>query len=132
VVRGWGRPLAADAPPWAAPLLGFELELADQPDRMVQYRPLPTTPAVERDVALVLPAGVMAAEVEAAMRRAAGPLLESAAVFDEYRGAGLAGRSVAWRLVFRDPARTLRDAEADTALGRVLNALRSEFGIERR
>jgi phenylalanyl-tRNA synthetase beta chain len=75
---------------------------------------------------------VVAADVEAAMKRAAGPLLEAVQVFDEYRGAGLPGRSVAWRLVFRDPARTLRDADVDAAVKRVLEALRSEFGIQRR
>ena len=99
---------------------------------MVHYRPLATTPAVERDLALVLPAGVLAADVEAAMRHAAGPLLGATRVFDEYRDPRLAGRSVAWRLVFRAPDRTLRDEEVDAAVARVLGALRSEFGIERR
>jgi phenylalanyl-tRNA synthetase beta chain len=73
-----------------------------------------------------------AATVEQAVRNAAGPLLEGLEVFDEYRGADVAGRSVAWRLVFRDPARTLRDEEVDEVLARVLTALRSELGIERR
>jgi phenylalanyl-tRNA synthetase beta chain len=131
-VRGWARPLRADAPPWAAPLLGLEVDLADVERPVVRYRALPATPAVERDLALVLPEGVVAGVVEESMRRAAGPLLETAWVFDEYRGSGLAGRSVAWRLVFRDPLRTLRDEEVDAAVARVLDTLRSEFGIERR
>jgi phenylalanyl-tRNA synthetase beta chain len=53
-------------------------------------------------------------------------------VFDEYRGKELGGRSVAWRLVFRDPARTLRDEEVDGVVDRMLKALRSELGVERR
>jgi phenylalanyl-tRNA synthetase beta chain len=132
VVRGWAHPLAADAPPWAAPLFGFEVDLPEAEDAVVRFRDLPATPASERDVALVLPPGVVAAEVEAAMRRAGGPLLEAVQVFDEYRGAGLPGRSVAWRLVFRDRERTLRDADVDAAVKRVLEVLRSELGIERR
>jgi phenylalanyl-tRNA synthetase beta chain len=132
VVFGWAHPLTADAPPWAAPLFGFEMDLPEVEDTAVRFRELPATPASERDVALVLPPGVVAADVEAAMKRAAGPLLEAVQVFDEYRGAGLPGRSVAWRLVFRDPARTLRDADVDAAVKRVLEALRSEFGIQRR
>jgi len=131
-VLGWARPLTADAPPWAAPLWGLEMNLAVAQQTMVRYRSLPTTPAVERDLALLLPAGVLAGGVEAAMRDAAGPLLEAARVFDEYRDPRLAGRSVAWRLVFRAPDRTLRDEEVDAAVARVLEALRSEFGIERR
>jgi phenylalanyl-tRNA synthetase beta subunit len=34
--------------------------------------------------------------------------------------------------VFRDPARTLRDAEVDGAVEQILVALRSELGVERR
>jgi phenylalanyl-tRNA synthetase beta chain len=131
-VPGWARPLTADAPPWAAPLFGFELDLTESTPGGVRFQPLPATPAIERDVALVLPEAVVAADVEAAMRRAAGPLLEGARVFDEYRAGELPGRSVAWRLVFRDPTRTLRDEEVDAAVGRMLEVLRSEFGIERR
>ena len=130
--RGWAHALEADRPPWAAPLYGFELELADEPRPPATFRPIPALPATARDVALVLPDGMAAATVEQAVRNAAGPLLEGIEVFDEYRGADVAGRSVAWRLVFRDPARTLRDEEVDAVLARVLTALRSELGIERR
>src|SRR3989454_8244638 len=80
-----------------------------------RYRPLPTQPPVERDVALLLPAGVSAAAVSAVLARATGPLLARLDVFDEYRGSGVpAGhRSVAWHCTFRDPSRTLREREVD-------------------
>jgi phenylalanyl-tRNA synthetase beta chain len=129
----WGRarPLEADHPPWAAPLYGFEVELVTVAPPAPRYTALPATPAAERDVALLLPAGVAADQVAAVIRRAAGPHLESVRVFDEYRGTGDV-RSVAWRMVFRDPERTLRDADVDGAVGAVLAALRSELGAERR
>jgi phenylalanyl-tRNA synthetase beta chain len=130
--RGWARPLVADRPRWAAPLFGFEVELSDAARAPVKFEPLPGFPASERDLALVLPPGVTAAAVEAAMRSGAGPLLERVDVFDEYRGAEIAGRSVAWRLVFRDPGRTLLDEEVDAAVDRILATVRSELGIERR
>jgi len=44
---------------------------------------------VERDVALVLPPGVTAAQVSDVLRRTVGPLLERLEVFDEYRGPGI-------------------------------------------
>jgi len=53
-------------------------------------------------------------------------------IFDEYRGSGVEGRSVAWRLVFRAPDRTLRDAEVDEALARVVDALKERLGVEQR
>jgi len=93
---------------------------------------VPTTPPVERDVALVLPPGVSGAHVEAVIREAGGPLLAELRVFDEYRAGDLEGRSVAWRMVFRAPDRTLRDEEADTALERILSALKERLNVERR
>jgi phenylalanyl-tRNA synthetase beta chain len=132
VVRGRAGTLETDRPPWAAAVYGLELDLVADEPRTRRYAPLPTTPAAERDLALLLPAGVLAERVAAVIARVGGPLLEAARVFDEYRGSGADGRSVAWRLVFRDPARTLRDAEVDGAVEQILVALRSELGVERR
>jgi phenylalanyl-tRNA synthetase beta chain len=131
-VRGWAGVLEADRPAWAGVLFGFELETADAATPATTFVPLPTTPPVERDLALVLPAGVTAADVEGVIRDAAGTLLAQLAVFDEYRGSEVAGRSVAWRLVFRAHDRTLRDTEADTALAKVLASLKERLGVERR
>jgi phenylalanyl-tRNA synthetase beta chain len=94
--------------------------------------PLATTPPVERDVALVLPDGVTAAAVETVMREAGGRLLEGVLIFDQYLGPEVEGRSVAWRLVFRAPDRTLRDEEADEVETRILATLKERLNVERR
>jgi phenylalanyl-tRNA synthetase beta chain len=85
-------------------------------------------------LALLLPEGVTAGSVEDVLRRAGGALLERVAVESDYRGAELpAGvRSVAFRLVFRAPDRTLRDVEVDQAETRLLAALAEELGVRRR
>jgi phenylalanyl-tRNA synthetase beta chain len=133
-IVGEAGPLTADAPPWAAPLFGFELVLDPSPRRPPQFTPLPATPASERVLALLLPDGVTAAQVEAVLRRAGPALLESVEVESDYRGAGLpAGvRSVAFRLTFRAPDRTLRDVEVDQAEARLLAALAEELQVRRR
>jgi phenylalanyl-tRNA synthetase beta chain len=134
-VIGRALELDADRPAWAGRLYGFELTLREAAaERTPRYVPVPEWPAVERDVALVLPEGLAAATVEQALRRAAGVLLERLWVFDEYRGKPLAEgeRSVAWRLVFRAEGRTLREEEADRALARAVNAAREELGVRRR
>ena len=125
---GWAGALPADRPPWAAPLYGFEVAIDPAPRGPVSYLPLPETPSAERDVALVLPEGVLAADVAAGLRRGAGRLLEAIDVVDEYRGAGLpaGARSVAFRLRFRAAGRTLRDAEVEAAVERALAAVREE------
>ena len=131
---GWAGELAADRPAWGARVFGFELALDASAREPLKIRPLPAWPAVEQDVALVVPDGVAAADVEASLRTGAGALLESLHPFDEYRGAPLAAgqRSVAWRLVFRAADRTLREPEVDAALSRALAEVERRHGIRRR
>ncbi|MBI1967748.1 MAG: phenylalanine--tRNA ligase subunit beta [Gemmatimonadetes bacterium] len=133
-IVGRASALESDAPVWAAPLFGFEVRVGLGAPALQQYRPLPATPPVERDVALVLPAGVTAAAVSERFRRAAGPLLERLEVFDEYRGDNIpAGtRSVAWHCSFRDPARTLEQAEVDRLVAAALRVLEDELDVRRR
>lgn len=99
-----------------------------------RYRALPVTPSAEFDVALLVPDGTAAATVEDAIRRAGGELLESTTLFDEYRGSGVADahRSLAWRLTFRHPERTLRDKEIEGRRARLLDILAQELGIRPR
>jgi len=101
---------------------------------VARYRPLPTTPAVELDLALLVPDAVPAAAVEDAIRRDAGELLERVALFDEFRGAGVpAGhRSLAWRLTFRHSERTLRDKEVEGRRSKLLRSLENELGVRQR
>jgi len=133
-VVGWSGPLEADLPAWAAPLYGFEVRLSGVERLPVAYRPLPVQPPVERDLALVLPPDVTAESVGGVLRRAMAPLLERLQVFDEYRGPGIPPgyRSVAWHCTFRDPVRTLREADVDALQKRALAALEDELGVRRR
>ena len=134
VAVGRGVELDADRPAWAGRVYGFELLVRAGAPAHVTVAPLAKSPAVERDVALVLPEGLRAADVEATLRQGAGTLLERLWPFDEYRGAPLAAltRSVAWRLVFREEGRTLREAEVDAALGRAVKLVEERHGVRRR
>ncbi|HEX2251368.1 MAG TPA: hypothetical protein VHH32_13560, partial [Gemmatimonadales bacterium] len=133
-VVGHANQLEADAPPWAAPLFGFELVIDPSGRIPVRFTPLPITPSSERVLALLLPEGTTTAQVEELLRRSGGVLLESIAIESDYRGPELPlnTRSVAFRLTFRAPDRTLRDAEIDEIERRLLSALGSELKIQRR
>lgn len=124
-----GRVLA-DAPPWAAPLWGFELELHPGQRTVSGYRPVPVVPAIERDVALLLPESVAAEEVRSRLA-GADALVESVTIIDEFRGEGLppGRRSVAFRVAFRAADRTLRDGEVDPVMQRALAALERERDV---
>ena len=83
---------------------------------------------------MLLPAGVRVGAVEELLRRVGGALLEQVRVESDYRGPELppGTRSVAFRLTFRAPDRTLRDAEVDAVETRLLAVLASELGVRRR
>jgi phenylalanyl-tRNA synthetase beta chain len=135
---GLGGEVAAkqvDAPAWAATIYALELVLETEGVRSHGvHEPLPVYPAIEQDLALLVPENVNAATVTDAIRAAGGTLLEEIGLFDLYRGKGIpeGTRSLAYRLRFRAADRTLTDAEAVTAVQRVLKRLKDEHGIERR
>jgi len=82
------------------------------------------------DVALVLAEEVPAAEVEAALREGAGVLLESVRLFDVYTGQGIetGQKSLAYKLVFRAPDRTLTVEEAVAARDAAVAVAAGRFG----
>jgi phenylalanyl-tRNA synthetase beta chain len=131
---GRAGPLAADAPPWAGPLFGFELLLDPAPRRPARFAALPSTPSAERVLALLLGEGVTVRQVEELLGRVGGELLESVEIESDYRGPELpvGTRSVAFRLTFRATDRTLRDSEVDSIEARMLATLSTELGIQRR
>ncbi|MCC7002495.1 MAG: hypothetical protein IT357_10110 [Gemmatimonadaceae bacterium] len=100
----------------------------------VRYRALPTTPAAEFDLALLVPDAVPAAEVERVIREVSGAQLERLEMFDEFRGAGVPDgvRSLAWRLTFRHPERTLRDKEIEGRRVLLLKTVEAQLGVRAR
>jgi phenylalanyl-tRNA synthetase beta chain len=129
-------PIAIDAPPWADTVFVLEVTLtpAMVHPQPVSFRALPAFPSIERDLALVLPPGIVAGDVERVIRGAAGPLLEDVGVFDVFADErfGAGHRSVAFRLRFRATDRTLVDADVDAATANILQQLQEDQGVERR
>ena len=122
--------------PWAACI--FELDCRHLFDawaaRGGAYRPLPKYPPIERDLAVVLDAGVPAEQVAQAIRAAAPDLVEDVSLFDVYSGDQVAAgqRSLAFSLRLRSPERTLEDRDADDVVRRVLKNLESSFQAQQR
>ena len=131
---GWAGRLEADTPPWGGALFGVEIDVTDGARLPMRVEKIPTTPAVSRDLSLVVPDGVAAASAEGVIRQSGGELLEAVRVIAEFRGAALGEgrRSVTFRLTFRAPDRTLRDADVDAIESQVLVALERELGLSRR
>lgn len=132
---GRARRLEADAPPWASPLFGLEVVVdTATPRQRPRFVPMPVTPASDRDVTLLVPAGVSSAAITAAFAQSGVAMLESVTIVNEYRGPRVdpGHRSVTMRLRFRATDRTLESAEVDRAEARLLTALERETGVRRR
>jgi phenylalanyl-tRNA synthetase beta chain len=130
------KPDLVDAPVWAGDVWALELTLPEEvmPAPVPVYRRLPQYPAVERDLALLVPDGVPARAVLDAIGNRGGGLLEDVSLFDHYRGEGVpaGARSVAFGLRFRSLDRTLKDKEVDRTVTAIIGFLKEELGVEPR
>jgi phenylalanyl-tRNA synthetase beta chain len=99
-----------------------------------RFTPLPRYPAVYRDIALMLPESVPAARVTEALYSHGRPWLVEAVLFDVYVGDPVppGKRSLAFRLSYRDPERTLTDDLVNTHHQAMVAALEKNLGAELR
>jgi phenylalanyl-tRNA synthetase beta chain len=127
------HPLAARA--WDLPgATAFELDLAPIAESSrsggEHYEDVTTFPAVLQDLAVTVDEQVPADRVCAIVREAGGQLLAGARPFDVYHGeqVGEGRKSIALRLEFRAPDRTLTDAEVSELRERIRSRLGSIGG----
>jgi phenylalanyl-tRNA synthetase beta chain len=115
----------------------FELDLDSLFERVPElplYEDVITYPPVRQDLAFAVAEDVPAEALVTAAREAAGPELREMTPFDVYRGeqVGEGRKSIAFRVEFRSPERTLTDEEAAGLRERIVAALRERFGAELR
>lgn len=132
-VLGEIDPAVCDALELRGPAFACELLLAPviAAARLVPHvQPIPEHPAVERDFSVVLDERTRWSELEQVTRGAAGPLLESIQFLDLYRGKQVAPgkKSIAFRLVYRGPGRTLTKEEVDERQDAVRQAIEGKLG----
>jgi phenylalanyl-tRNA synthetase beta chain len=87
-----------------------------------------------RDLSILVPDVVPVQEILDAMRAGLPSTVKSVDLFDLYRGKGVAKeeKSLAFRVVMQDTARTLTDEEADAIKAGLLNVLKARFGAKLR
>ena len=98
------------------------------------YAPMSRMPALHLDLALIIDQDVPSDAVATAIRETGGSWLVDLELFDVYRGAqvGEAKKSLAYRLTFQAPDRTLTSEQANRQRERIVQALRERFGAEMR
>ena len=95
-----------------------------------QVRRIASLPAIERDLAVLVKHDTPAADVERAIRTAAGPQLATLTLFDRYSGAPLATDeiSLAYRLRFQPDVEPLTEQQIDASVAQVTAAVAREVG----
>ncbi len=103
-------------------------------ENTVQAGELSVYPVAQSDVALVVDEQVSAAALEPALWQGAGEMLESVSLMDIYRGdqVGPGRKSLAYRLVFRAPHRTLTTKEVNGFRDRAIGAAAAATGAVQR
>ncbi len=94
-----------------------------------RYSPLPRFPRVQRDLAVVVQASIEAARVQEVIDKSSSSLVASAQLFDLYEGEKLGPglKSLAFRIEFVSPERTLKDEEVDLDVKKIVGALEREL-----
>ncbi len=98
-----------------------------------KYMGIAKYPAVSRDISMVVPATVLAGQIEAMIRQRGGKLLESCHLFDLYEGAQIQKgyKSMAYSVTFRAQDRTLEESDILGVMKKIINGL-EHMGIELR
>jgi phenylalanyl-tRNA synthetase beta chain len=127
------HPLVAAEWELSMAVAGFELDLdaafASVPSTAL-YEDVTSFPAIREDVSVIVGEDVSAEQVLAVVRAAGAPLLTDAQVFDVYRDeerVGAESVSLALRLTYHAPDRTLTDDEVAGPRKAIVAALAAEL-----
>ena len=103
--------------------------LTEAAKRVPQFTHIPQFPSTSRDIAVVVPQEVSAADLQEEIRSQAGPLLTSVKLFDVYTGKQVKEgcKSVAFSLTFQDLNKTLQDQEIDPIIKKVVDHVQTTF-----
>ncbi|MDD5298142.1 MAG: phenylalanine--tRNA ligase subunit beta, partial [Rhodocyclaceae bacterium] len=118
----------------AAPVV-FELDLDVLVSRTLPAFSAPSRfPAVVRDLALLVASDLQVQKLLDGLKAAAPAIVKEVSLFDKYQGKGVEPdqKSLAFRVVMQDTARTLADAEVDAALQTMINAAADQYAAKLR
>ena len=114
----------------SAPIV-FELEYAVvEAQHCVKATPVSKFQPVRRDLALVVDEQVEVGAMLTSFRQAAAEIVSEVALFDVYRGKGVpeGKKSLAFRILLQDQAKTLTDAEVEEVVSALLEAVSASHG----
>ncbi|MDE7092801.1 MAG: hypothetical protein K2O43_05195 [Muribaculaceae bacterium] len=102
--------------------------------KKVKFAPLPKTQAVNRDLALLVDAGVTMEAIEKVVRESEKRLLKNIRLFDVYEGKNLpeGKKSYAIAIELQDEEKTMNDRQIDAIMSKIIENLKTKLGAELR
>ena len=91
--------------------------------KQVKFKQLPKYPSVSRDIALMVSKGVANKLILTTIKKVGGHLVENVFLFDKYKD------SQAYRIVFRDPDKTLTDEEVNNKHQEIVRSIESKLNV---
>ncbi len=107
--------------------------LQNRPTRM-EYKDIPKYPSIEKDFAFVVKKNIMAEELIEIIKKTGGKLLTNVRIFDVYEGekVGVDEKSIAFKLTFMDPTRTLTEDEVMTVFNKIIEKVENNLSAKLR
>ncbi len=98
------------------------------------YTPVAKFPSFEFDVAFMVDKTIRAGELSSAIHKSADETLKSVSVFDVYEGKNIGDdkKSIAFRLTFLDPNKTLTIKDVEPKVQKIVQSLENDFGAKLR
>ncbi|MFA6808174.1 MAG: phenylalanine--tRNA ligase subunit beta [Eubacteriales bacterium] len=113
----------------------FELDFAilfNNSTALLKAKSYPKYPAIQRDLAVVVPDDISAVAISNRIFELGGDLLKEVEVFDVYKGLPVPPdrKSLAFTMRYQSNERTLTDEEVNSLNSRILDGIQQDFGAE--
>ncbi len=98
----------------------------------MKYKEISKFPGIVKDVAFIIDNNITNQEVEQAIKKSSGKLLNKIQLFDIYNNIEPNKKSMAYKLTFQDPTRTLEDAEVMDAFNKIIEYVEKNLNAKLR
>ena len=89
-------------------------------------------PEITKDVAFVIPNNMESEIIRTQIRKSGGRLLTNIIEFDLYKNIEVDKKSIAYKLTFQDPSRTLTDEEVMNSFNKIITEVTSKCNVKLR
>ena len=96
----------------------------------MKYKYISKFPGVYKDVAFIVDNKTTSLEIETAIKKSGGKLLTNIQIFDLYPNVEEGKKSMAYKLYFQDPSRTLSDEEVMEVFNKIISDVESKLNAK--